>query len=41
MISCVKAKHFGLAQDVAAMYALLLEGMHTKRVDLELISTQA
>ena len=41
MISCVKAKHFGLAQDVAAMYALLLEGTHTKRVDLEMISTQA
>ena len=36
-----KAKHFIFAQDVAAMYALLLEGMHTRRVDFKLISTQA
>ena len=36
-----EAIHFGLAQDVAAMYALLLVGKHTKRVDLELICTQA
>ena len=41
MIRGVKAKHFGIAQDVTAMYALLQEGTHTKRVDLELIFTQA
>ena len=41
MISCVKAKHFGLAKEVAAMYALLLEGVHIRRVDLDFISTQA
>ena len=41
MIRCMKAEYLRLAKDVAAMYALLREGAHIKRFDLDLITTQA
>ncbi len=41
MISCMKAEYFRLAKEVAAIYALLREGMHEKGVDMGLTSTQA
>ena len=34
MISCMKAEYFRLAKEVAAIYALLREGMHIKGVDM-------
>ena len=41
MISCMKAEYFTLAKEVAAIYALLREGVHTNEVDMDVISTQA
>ena len=36
-----EAEYFRLAKDVAAIYALLREGMRIKVVDMGMISTQA
>ena len=41
MISRMRAEYFGLAKDVAAIYALSRDGMHIKGIDMGLIFTQA
>ena len=41
MINYMKAEYFRLEKDVAAIHALVREGMHEKGVDMDLTSAQA